>query len=236
MAAHPLPLRRTWPSLKPQRRWRALAALTGLAGLALAAGLAGCGFELRQTPPLPFSRIALTGFPAQSPMAAELRERLSASAQVVDTPGQAEVVLQARTEARSKSLVASTAAGQVRELTLRLRFEFRLVTPGGRELVPPTVLLQSRDMSYSETFALGKAQEEAEIYAAMQADTVQQVLRRLSRARLSPGAPAVVNAPAAAGAAAPAASAASAALAALAAPAAPARAPASAAPASAVPG
>jgi len=196
MTAHPLPLRRARPSLDPRRRWPVLAVVAGLAGLAVAAGLAGCGFELRQTPPLPFSRIALTGFPAKSPMAAELRERLSASVQVVDTPGQAEVVLQARTEARSKSVVASTAAGQVRELTLRLRFEFRLVTPGGRELVPPTELLQSRDMSYSETFALGKAQEEAEIYAAMQADTVQQVLRRLSRARFAPGAPAAAPPPA----------------------------------------
>ena len=136
------------------------------------------------------------GFPAKSPMAAELRERLSASAQVVATPGQAEVVLQARTEARSKSVVASTASGQVRELTLRLRFEFRLVTPSGSELVPPTELLQSRDMSYSETYALGKAQEEDEIYAAMQTDTVQQVLHRLSRARLTPSAPAAASAPA----------------------------------------
>lgn len=163
--------------------------MAGAAGLAVVVSLAGCGFELRQTPPLPFSRIALAGFPAKSPMAAELRERLSASAQVVDTPGQAEVVLQARTETRSKSVVASTAAGQVRELTLRLRFEFRLVTPGGRELVPPTELLQSRDMSYSETNALAKAQEQAEIYAAMQADLVQQLLRRLARVNLAPGAP-----------------------------------------------
>ncbi len=193
-AAHPTRIPQAWPSAQTRRRWWALAALAGLAG---AAGLAGCGFELRQTPPLPFSRIALTGFPARSPMEAELRERLSASAQVVDTPGQAEVVLQVRTDSRSKSVVASTAAGQVRELTLRLKFEFRLVTPGGRELVPPTELLQSRDMSYSETYALGKAQEEAEIYAAMQADTVQQVLRRLSRARLSAGAAAAASAPAA---------------------------------------
>ena len=233
MAAHPSPALAPAPALcsglriRPHRRWRVRVAVAGAAGLAVAASLAGCGFELRQTPPLPFSRIALTGFPAKSPMAAELRERLSASAQVVDTPGQAEVVLQARTEARSKSVVASTAAGQVRELTLRLRFEFRLVTPAGRELVPPTELLQSRDMSYSETFALGKAQEEAEIYAAMQADTVQLVLRRLSRAKLNPGAPAAATAPAAAaaGAAAPA----------VPAPA-PALAPASAATASAAPG
>ena len=183
-----------WPgTLLPRRRW----ALVALAGLAGAAGLAGCGFALRQTPPLPFSRIALTGFAVRSPMEAALRERLSARAQVVDTPGQAEVVLQVRTDVRSKSVVASTAAGQVRELTLRMKFEFRLVTPGGRELVPPTELLQSRDMSYSETHALGKAQEEAEIYAAMQADTVQQVLGRLSRVRLSAGAPAAAVVPAA---------------------------------------
>jgi LPS-assembly lipoprotein len=185
-AAHPPAPPCARPCTPPRCRWLTLAAALGLA---VSAGLTGCGFELRQTPPLPFSRIALTGFPLRSPLVAELRERLSASVQVVDTPGQAEVVLQARTEARSKSVVASTASGQVRELTLRLRFEFRLVTPSGRELVPPTELLQSRDMSYSETFALGKAQEEAEIYAAMQADTVQQVLRRLSRARLAPGAP-----------------------------------------------
>jgi LPS-assembly lipoprotein len=78
-------------------------------------------------------------------------------------------------------VVASTAAGQVRELQLRLRFEFRLSTPGGRELIPATELLLSRDLSYSESFALAKAQEEAEIYAAMQTDIVQQLLRRLAR-------------------------------------------------------
>ena len=182
------------PSSLPRRRWLAaagrgtLVCLAGLAGASLLGSLGGCGFALRQTPPLPFSRIALTGFPGRSSLAAELRERLAASAQVVDTPGQAEVVLQVRTDARSRTVVTSTASGQVRELQLRIKFEFRLVTPGGRELIPSTELLQSRDMSYSETYALAKAQEEAEIYAAMQADLVQQLLRRLARVNLAPGA------------------------------------------------
>ena len=182
------------PRSLPRRRWLAgagrgtLVCLMGLAGASVLGGLGGCGFALRQTPPLPFSRIALTGFPARSPLAVELRERLAASAQVVDTPGQAEVVLQVRTDARSRTVVASTAAGQVRELQLRIKFEFRLVTPGGRELIPSTELLQSRDMSYSETYALAKAQEQAEIYAAMQAELVQQLLRRLARVNLAPGA------------------------------------------------
>jgi LPS-assembly lipoprotein len=143
--------------------------------------LGGCGFELRRTPPLPFQRIALTGFSPTSPISRELRERLTSQAQVVDAMGQAEVILQSLTDKREKSVVASTAAGQVRELQLRVKFEFRLASPGGRELVPPTELLLSRDMSTSETNALAKAQEEAEIYAAMQTDIVQQVLRRLAR-------------------------------------------------------
>lgn len=165
--------------LLPRRRWLGQAALA-----LLGAGLAGCGFELRRTPPLPFSRIALTGFAARSALADELRERLAPSVQLVEAPAQAEVVLQALVDRRVKSVVASTAAGQVRELTLRVEFEFRLSTPGGRTLIPVTELLLSRDMSTSETIALAKAQEEAEIYAAMQADIVQQLLRRLVAVKL----------------------------------------------------
>ncbi len=160
----------------PRRRWL-------LAALGSTALLGGCGFALRQTPPLPFRRIALTGFAATSPLADSLRQRLADAAQVVDTPGQAEVVLQAITDKRERSVVASTAAGQVRELQLRVRFEFRVVSPGGRGLVPATELLLTRDMSYSESFALAKAQEEAELLTAMRDDIVQQVLRRLAQAR-----------------------------------------------------
>ena len=172
-----------------------LGGLGGHGGLLSAAGaalLAGCGFELRQTPPLPFARIALAGFAPRSLLGAELRDSLAQQVQVVDTPGQAEVVLQVKIDRREKVVVASTAAGQVRELQLRVRLEFRLVVPGGRELVPATELLLSRDMSTSETIALAKAQEEDEIYAAMQADIVQQVMRRLARVNLA--VPALVSA------------------------------------------
>ena len=153
-----------------------------LLALGLATTLPGCGFALRQTPALPFKRMALAGFDARSPLAAELRERLAPGVQVVDVPGQAEVVLQALLDKRERSVVASTAAGQVRELQLRVRLEFQLTSPGGRMLIAPTELLLRRDMSYSETAALGKAQEEAELMAAMQGDIVQQVLRRLAQA------------------------------------------------------
>ena len=77
-------------------------------------------------------------------------------------------------------MVASTAAGQVRELQLRVRLGFRLSTPKGKLLIEPTELLLERDLSYSESAALAKEQEETQLFRAMQSDIVQQVLRRLS--------------------------------------------------------
>jgi LPS-assembly lipoprotein len=103
--------------------------------------------------------------------------------QVVEQLNQAEAVLQALVDRREKSVTASTAAGQVRGIQLRVRFEFRLVTPGGREYIPDTVLQLARDMSYSETFALAKEQEEQQLYAAMQTDIVQLLMRRLAEVK-----------------------------------------------------
>jgi LPS-assembly lipoprotein len=164
-------------------RRRALAALAGLTGLA-AMTTAGCGFQRRAAPVLGFSRIALTGFGARSPLAAELQRSLAERVQIVATPGQAEVVLQALTEQRDKSAVASTTAAQVRELEIRLRFGFRAHTPSGRELVAPVELLLVRNLSYTESATLAKEQEEAELYREMQTDVVNQVLRRLAAIRL----------------------------------------------------
>ena len=103
---------------------------------------------------------------------------------VVDAAGQAQVVLEALTDAREKSIVASTAAGQVTEFQLRLRFRFRLRTVAGKELIPPAEIVQSRDMSYTETLALGKEIEEATLYRSMQSDIVSQVMRRLASVRV----------------------------------------------------
>jgi LPS-assembly lipoprotein len=151
-------------------------------GLIGAAALAGCGFELRRAPELRFRTLALTGFGPKSPLAEELRASIDASQTtvVVDAAAKAQVVLEALADAREKSVVASTAFGEVRELQLRSRFNFRLRTPQGRELIPATEILLSRDMSYRETAALAKEQEEAALYRSMQSDIVAQVLRRLA--------------------------------------------------------
>ena len=103
---------------------------------------------------------------------------------MLDTPARAEVVLHALLDLRERSIVASTSAAQVREMQLRLKFNFRVETPACRELIARTDLLLSNDLSYNETLALAKEYEDAELFREMQADLVAQVLRRLAAVTL----------------------------------------------------
>ena len=148
--------------------------------------LAACGFELRQTQPLPMRSIALVGFAPTSPLGLALKQELERAGVVLrDKPGEAEAVFDSLNDAREKSVAASTAAGQVREVTLRVRLRFRVATPAGKLLLPPSDLLLTRDMSYNETAALAKQQEELLLYRAMEDDIVAQVLRRLASVNLN---------------------------------------------------
>ena len=142
--------------------------------------LMGCGFSRRRAPRLSFASIALVGFGPRSPMAAELTRVLREQVQVLPAPERAEVVLEALEDVRERSIVASTAAAQVREVQLRVRLNFIARTPSGRLLIPRAELATARDLSTTESAALAKAFEEAELYREMQSDVVQQVLRRLA--------------------------------------------------------
>ena len=151
-------------------------------GLSATIALAGCGFELRRASEMQFKTIQLTGFGPTSPLALELRQSIDASSgtRVVEGAAQAQVVFEAINDAREHSVVAYTATGLVREIQLRVRFNFRLRTVGGTELIPPTELLQVRELSYNEGVALAKQYEEAFQFKAMQSDIVAQVVRRLA--------------------------------------------------------
>lgn len=149
-----------------------------------AAGLAGCGFELRRPPALSFHSIALTGFAPRSALADELRRDLALRVRVLDAPAQAEVVLQALSDVREKGVVATTSSAEVREFQLRLKLRFRAHTPAGRELIAPVELALTRDLSFTESTALAKELEEAELFREMQSDVVAQVLRRLASVNL----------------------------------------------------
>jgi LPS-assembly lipoprotein len=156
---------------------------TLMAAAALAPLLGGCGFALRRPGPLAFQRLALVGFPPASNVAQSLRRALPQDVSVVDAPAQSQVVLESLLERREKGIVATTIYGQVREMQLRVRFRYRLSTRAGQPLVGPTDLLLFRDLSFSETIALAKEQEQNELYRAMEDDIALQVLRRLEAVR-----------------------------------------------------
>ena len=153
--------------------------------LGAAVTLAGCGFELKRPPALNFGTIQLSGFAPRSPLAAELKTSIDASTttHVVEAGQGAQAVLQAIAESREKVVVAQTAANQIREFELRLRFSFRLLSASGKELIPESEIVLTRSLTYTETAALGKEQEEAFLYRVMQSDIVSQVLRRLASVR-----------------------------------------------------
>lgn len=149
------------------------------------AALAGCGFELRHEPVLQFQTLALTGFAPESPLAQGLKRQIKRTpVQLVEDPARAQVVLEVLREVRDRTVVASTTVGQVREWQLRLQFDYLVRTAGGELLVPKVELRLSRDMNYTETDALAKEQEAANLYGAMQSDAIAQVMRRLAAVKL----------------------------------------------------
>ena len=162
--------------------------LAAVSAGALALSLGGCGFELRRPAELPYHRIALVGFAKGSPMAEALRRELPPGTEVVEAPKDAEVVLQALDDHLQRIVAASTSAGQVREFRLRVSLRFRLTRPDGISLLADTELEQSRDMSYTETAALAKQNEEAVLLRDMRGDLAQQVMRMMVAASRLPAA------------------------------------------------
>ncbi len=156
------------------------AAALGL-GAGLGLGLGGCGFRLRTPPVLGFRSVALSGIEASAPMAQTLRRALGRSGvEVVDTLARADLVLEVLDTGRDKGVVAQTAAGQVRELNLRSRLQFRVRRPDGTVAMQPILLEQRRALTTTESAALAKEREEDELHRSMEADIADQVLRRLA--------------------------------------------------------
>lgn len=179
--------------LKSPARRVALRGLAAAGSAGLLAGLTGCGFALRQAPKFAFESVRVVGSENTS-VSRSLQQALvssglrvvtsSAAASTAVDPAQAaaapQVVLFVILDRHERVVSGQTDTGQVREMTLRARFRFRLATPAGKILIEDSELLLERDISFSETAALAKAAEENLMFRDMDGDIVQQVLRRLA--------------------------------------------------------
>ena len=147
-------------------------------------GLASCGFALRSSQKFPFKSM-YTGPIAASPLLIELSRQVAGTGGVEVIIDQrqverAEVIFELLQEQREKVVAGRTSSGSVREFLLRTNLRFRLRTREGKELIPETLLVSTTDISYNETLALSKDQEEQMLYSNMGKDLVDQIVRRMA--------------------------------------------------------
>ena len=151
--------------------------------------LTACGFALRQAPDFAFRSIYVELLAGNSTAGQELRHQLEITEklQVIKDAAdrnKADVVLQVLQDTRQRVVVGRDAAGNVTEFQLRVHLRFRVRTPAGQELLPEVEITRQIDQSYSDTAALSKDAEAQMLFADMQSDAVQQVLRRLAAVKL----------------------------------------------------
>lgn len=160
---------------------------TLLSLMALAPVLSACGFRLRGAPSFPFTSLYVQA-PEGSVFTREVLRNLATAGGNLTVilppakPDTAEATLYLLGERRQRVVLAKTVSGQVREVELRLFARFKLVDKAGRVWIDDTEMQQKREMSYSESLALAKDEEEASLYRNMYSDMAQQLLRRLSAA------------------------------------------------------
>jgi LPS-assembly lipoprotein len=149
--------------------------------LLLCAVTASCGFQLRGRSDFAFKTLH-TGFAENSPLGNELKRTIVAGSdtRIVAAEKDAQAVMDVLADTREKVVLGTNASGQVREFQLRMRLKFKLRSPQGKELIPESELLVTRDVAFSESAVLAKESEEQLLYRAMQTDLVQQVMRRLA--------------------------------------------------------
>ena len=158
------------------------------AALALAAGLAlsACGFHLRGSDGsynLPFNKIYV-GLPVSSSLAIDLKRNIRAigTTEIADDAASADGIIDVLTvpgASRGKSILSLNTNGRVREYQLSYTILFKVRDNVGNQLLGPTQITLTRPITFSETQLLAKETEEEMLYRNMQADLVQQMLRRL---------------------------------------------------------
>lgn len=152
----------------------------------VALALSACGFQLRGVSNLPFETLYIPG--ATGGLALDLKRYIQGGSRtvVVDNPKSADALLELSGEQRLRNILSLSGSGRVRELQLVYRVNLRVHDGKGNEFLPLTPFAITRDLTYSDTDVLSKEVEEANIYREVQADLVQQILRRLSAAKPAP--------------------------------------------------
>lgn len=155
--------------------------------LMLALLLSACGFHLRGEATMPFKSLYIKSANPSSLLIVELRRLLELNhIQLANAADKADVILDISYDLPEKQILTLRDTGRVNEYQLRYHVTFSAYDNEQREWLPTDELLLTRDYSYNDSQILAKETEEAELYQSMRSDMAQQIMRRLSHAKLLP--------------------------------------------------
>ncbi len=136
---------------------------------------------------MPFQSIYLIAPNLNSPFVNELRRNLVANkVSLASGAEQSDVVLNIVSEYTEKQVLSLGGDGRVNEYRLIYRVSLRAYNQQQQEWIPAEDMSLRRDFSYDDTQILAKEAEETLLYQSMRTDMVQQIVRRLSRAKPTP--------------------------------------------------
>ncbi|MGC2048357.1 MAG: LPS assembly lipoprotein LptE [Gallionella sp.] len=146
--------------------------------------MSACGFHLRGPVSIPFEAIYLQTANPHTPFISELRRNLeSGQVKIVNAADEAELVLDIVSETPEKQVLTLGADGRVNEFRLFFRVSLH-AHDHEKDWIPAEEIALRRDYSYDDTKVQAKEAEETLLYQSMRSDMVQQIIRRLSRAKL----------------------------------------------------
>jgi LPS-assembly lipoprotein len=149
--------------------------------------LGGCGLHLRGQAQMPFDSLYLQAPNLYAPLVVELRRALTTNnVKIAAQQNEATLTLQIVSEIADQQILSLSRAGRVSEYRLRYRVSLRAYDAQQQEWMPAQEIQLQRDLTYSDTQILAKQEESAMLYKDMRSDAVQQILRRLSRAKPHP--------------------------------------------------
>jgi LPS-assembly lipoprotein len=166
--------------------------------LCLGLGLIACGFHLKGQASQPTFQTLYVQGSSEAGVLGSLRRLLgsqgvqvktqipltalsSASEQAVSpasaTPA---LILLITHENFERAIVGTTPAGGIRDIKLQIDLTFSVRTTDGHELIAPTRLNKQTPMTYNETVALSKEDEQAQLTRMMRDDIAGILIRRMT--------------------------------------------------------
>ena len=150
--------------------------------LIVAVLLSGCGFHLRGQAAMQFETLYLDAANPGTAFIKELRRSLEANkVKLLDSPKQADVVLNIISELPDKQILTLDSSGRVSEFALYYRVSLRAYDRQHNDLIPADVIVMRRDFPYDDNHVMAMETQQSLLYQNMRTDVVQQIVRRLSR-------------------------------------------------------